>query len=445
MNNNRCPLRWFSLAALMLLVGASPGLRAAEEKKFKPEVVGHSRSPDLMMLRRETPETPWIPVKEGGELYTGDLVLGLSGAKIQSKNKAVQLTLLSDLNGRSPHPIVESAVVFSREPAEGFDLDFRLNRGRIDLINVKEKGAARVHFLVHGDPWEVTLEEPGCRVALELYGRWARGVPFTPQPGPKDVPNANLVILVLKGEALLKHGPRSYGMKAPPGPALLQWDNVTGADPTPARLDELPDWATGEKPTEEAKKVAAVRQKVREMFLAKGLEKTIDELLNSDNPLARRFAVFAMAALDDLPRLAEAMKAAKHPDVWDNGVLALRHWIGRGPGQDMRFYKALIEKGKLTPLQAEMILSLLHSFSEEEVKQPETYQLLIGYLADELLAIRGLAYWHLRRLVPDGEELGYDPHAPKEKRAQAIARWQKLIPSGKLPPPPKPEPKKDKN
>jgi hypothetical protein len=173
-----------------------------------------------------------------------------------------------------------------------------------------------------------------------------------------------------------------------------------------------------------------------ELIKIKGPNEISEVLINSDNPEERKFAVYAMGALDDLPRLAEALRNAKHPDVWDNGVLALRHWIGRGPGQDLILYRGLIEEKKLTPVQAEMVLSLLHSFSDEERARVETYELLVGYLGHELLPIRGLAYWHLKRLADPkaAEAIGYDPVAPKEQRDKAQAKWRQLLEKGELPP-----------
>jgi hypothetical protein len=50
------------------------------------------------------------------------------------------------------------------------------------------------------------------------------------------------------------------------------------------------------------------------------------------------------------------------------------------------------------------------------------------------LAIRGLAHWHLYRLVPPGRKIGFDPLAVAAKRAPDVAAWRQLIPTGKLPP-----------
>lgn len=96
-------------------------------------------------------------------------------------------------------------------------------------------------------------------------------------------------------------------------------------------------------------------------------------------------------------------------------MLAFRHWIGRAPGQDLKLYRGLIEKKKFTPLEAETVLSLLHSFGDEELVRIETYELLVGCLGNEQLPIRGLAGWHLKRLIDEKkfQAFGFDPVAPK--------------------------------
>jgi hypothetical protein len=206
----------------------------------------------------------------------------------------------------------------------------------------------------------------------------------------------------------------------------------------PEFLKELPPWAAG-RPTEEQQKLMAKAARFRQLAVEKSLGEAIDAFLNSDDPVERRAALTLMAATDDLKRLAAAMAGAKHTDVWDNGVLALRHWIGRGPGQDQKLYKGLIEIGKLPPAHADTFVQLLHSFSPEELEEPTLYQGLLKQLESERLGIRGLAYWHLTRLAPDGKKFGYDPLAEPAKREEALKRWRALIPPGKLPPKLEPE------
>jgi hypothetical protein len=309
----------------------------------------------------------------------------------------------------------------------------------VDLQNRKPKGAASVRVHVRDQTWDLVLAEPGSSIALELYGRWPRGVPFTRSPGPKDAPTADLVFLVLIGDVTLKHARYEYALKAPPGPALMEWDSVSGEDETPHRLEKAPPWADARfNDSPEMKARQARAERFRQLAVNKSLDVAIEEFLNSDDPGDRRIAVRAMGALDNLEGLGKALREAKHPDVWENGVLVLRHWIGRGPGQDQRLYKAFIEIAKYSPVDAETVLQLLHSYGEEDLTRPELYETLIDYLGHDKLAVRGLAYWHLVRLVPAGKDFGYNPQDSKESRDAAVQKWKKLIPAGQMPPRAKP-------
>jgi hypothetical protein len=288
---------------------------------------------------------------------------------------------------------------------------------------------------VRKDTWDLRLIEPGARIALELYGRWPAGAPFSKEANPKNQPLASLLFVALQGHVMLKHEHHELALRAPPGPALVEWDSVTGQDLSPERLDKLPRWAdptTQESALAQQKKQTIAR--FRQAVIAKSLDGALDEFLNSDKEYDRTLGIFAAAGLDQLERLAKALREAKHPDVWENGVLALRHWIGRAPGQDQLLYKGFIEIGKYKPVHAETVLQLLHSFGENELASPETYQTLIDYLDHPQLAIRGLAHWHLYRLVPAGQAIPYNPLDPPEARAAAVQKWRKLVPPGTVPP-----------
>ncbi len=400
--------------------GPCPAATALE--KSSPRMVG-----DGVLLHRAAPGTPFQPLGKGATLKPGELLVGLPGSGIESADGSVHLLMSLDLF--SPLPVLEPAVILHETP--GFDLDFTLDRGRVDVVSKKEKGTTRVKVRVRSEVWELTLEEPGTRVALEVYGRWPAGVPFTKEPGPKDVPAADLLILVIEGQVDLKYGATHHSMSGPPGPAIIEWDSETGMDRTPHHLKEVPQWAGVKLDAAQKAKVEKLQEMIgrfRKESAHKSMDEILEEYLQSDDPAYRRGAIIMLAAMDNLPRLGQFLS--------DFAVLALRHWIGRGPGQDQRLYKGLIEKRKMTPGQAETVLQFLHGFSETDLARPETYEMLIAYLGDEQLPIRGLAYWHLVRLVPAGRKIRYDPMASKEERDRARDEWKKLIPPGQVPPRP---------
>lgn len=130
-------------------------------------VVGVALSERGTLLRRGGAEAKsWQTVSQKDKLHAGDLLVGLPGAMLESRDGTVRLDFLADLDRLSPYPIRECAVQLRQNPS--LDLDVTLDRGRMDLVNRKEKGAAHARVHVRKDVFDLTLAQPGARVALEL-------------------------------------------------------------------------------------------------------------------------------------------------------------------------------------------------------------------------------------------------------------------------------------
>ncbi len=419
-----CPLL---AAALVGSAGTAAGQAAGGAE------VGKCASATGTIWRRAAEGQPWQAVKQGEALRAGDLLLGTPGAALDSRNGAVRLTFPSNLSGTAPLPIVESAVTL--QDSKDLDLKFSLDRGRVDVLNQKTQGEARVGMrLRDGDKLcTAVLQKPATRTALMMIGRWPAGVPFTKAPKPGDGPTIHLIYLVLQGEVMLSLDGRHVALSAPPGPAMIQWDSVTGGDPTPERVEKVPAWAVESADDKGAQEKLTALQAFRDLALKESLPAAAQKFVQSGNPAQRRLAVFVMGAADDLAGLGQAVSTTKHGDVWENAVLALRHWIGRGPGQDLKLYNGLVKDRNFTEVDARTMLQLLHDFGDADLARPELYEMLIDFLDHQKMGVRGLAYWHLSRLAPEGRSLNYDPLAAADSRQEAVAGWRKLIPAGQLP------------
>jgi hypothetical protein len=423
------------VALLVLALLFCGGRGATEERGAGPPAgrvaVGKCISADGTIFRREAPDKPWQIIKQGEGLHEGDLLLGLPGAVIESRDGSVQLTFRGNLRQSAAVPIIESAVLL--HASKDADLDFTLDRGQIEFASRKDKGEAKVVSRARHARAEIAME-PGAICSVGAFGRWLTGVPFRKNAKADYAPVLHLVFLVLKGEVTLQLEGTAWAMNAPPGPAMIEWDSVYGGDPSPRRLDKVPAWAVSEGESVQTKRRRALLDQFRQTILKTSIEGAIDEFLSSNDSARRRMAINFMGATDDLGRLAATISNADHADVREWGVLALRHWIGRGPGQDQKLFEKLLKMKGYTPVDAETCMELLHSFGEAEVARPELYETLIDYLGHEKLAIRDLAYWHLVRLAPAGAPINYDPQAAEGSRDLAIARWRKLIPPGRMPP-----------
>ncbi len=443
MSEQDMPSRMHGLRATILLAIGVLAPLSSQGRGEEHKIVAKMSAIPGAVLHRQGPQKAWRIIKPGEAIVSEDLLVAFPGGPIDSGNAAVRMTLLSDLARVSQYPILESAVILHENP--DVDLDFTLDRGRVDLTNRKAEGAAHVRVRFRKEIWDITLDEPKTRVALELYGRWPQGVPFSKDVGKSsEEPTADLVLLVLAGDATLKANGNRYALRAPPGPASFHWDSVVGSDAAPQRLEEAPGWA---RPAavlmpRSLKDVTAVLRVVQQRLVEDAtIQSVLAESLDSDNPSARRIAIYGLAALDDIGHLADALTNAKYEDVRDAAVPALRAWIGRAPGQDLQLYNLLIKDKNYTANQAEIVLQLLHSFGETDLARPATYETLIDYLMHDKPAVRQLAIWHLRRLVPAGREVTYNPTASEEDRQRTYEKWKQLVPSGKMPPAPgKPKP-----
>ena len=401
-------------------------------------VAATSTSPAGSIANRPPAATVFSVVPDEGDLYTTDTLVCLPGSSFVSRNGALVGKTLADFDRRSPLPVLETAFTLHR-PASGVDLDLTLSRGLIELTNRRGDGAATVQVRFWEQKWTIVLENPGSRAVLGLWGRWPAGSRFRPLEAKEDParapgPAAAVVFLVVAGSVSLDVGGTTLGMKAPPGPAELRWDSVGGIRPRPQRLDKLPEWVDpAAELSPEGKKLAAAVEKFR-AARATAPALALDNFLSSTDPAESRVALVALGAFDDLERLVRSVASVKTTEERDFAITVLRHWLGRGPGQDQRLYDNLTGRLGFTDVQARTLIELLYGISTEDAAVPETYEVLIDYLGHEKPVVRSVAAWHLVRLVPQGREIVFKPNASEEEVRKAQAAWKKLVPTGQLPP-----------
>ena len=423
--------------ALVLLIfigflGTAAHLQAQSEPADRGTVVAVAISPAASFNRRLPGENRFEVVAQNTKLRTGELLVALPGAQLRTVAADVSLRCRADFEGQSPLPVLETAIIL-HEPGDA-NLNLSLQRGRIDLINQKSSGAATVKIRFRDRQWKVVLDRPGSRVAVETIARWAPGTPLYRTDPPKDhAPITAVVLLVLAGTVDISDGRITLALSAPPGPAMVSWTSTDDTPLTAQKLDAIPDWARETiLPTGPAQSAAAAVEKFRQLR-AERPEQAVAQFVQSEVPAERRVGLIAAGAFDDLDRVAESVQAAADLPTWDLAVSVLRHWLGRGVGQDQALYQYLRDR-RFTAAEAESVVYLLHGFTPQDQQQPETYDVLIEYLRHERPLIRNLAAWHLVRLAPAGKSIPFRPNATPEQMQRVYDEWRKLIPVGKLPP-----------
>lgn len=433
MNHSRGYRRWGCFLGVVVALPLAAPAQAQDEEAKAGKV--HAVAGALMQRAKGK---AWTPLHDGNAVVADRDVLAIPEAEIDSANGAVRVKLLGDIGQRGMLPVYETVIQVHANPK--VDFDFTLDRGTAVLTNRKEAGATTVQIRFQDKKWTLTLQNPGTMVGVEFHGRYAASTYGHIKVEGKrlkitEQPNRELMALVAKGKVFVDQGTKGFTLQAPPGPAMLSWNNLT--DKTDIhRLEKLPDELNKEPDAQEKKFVADLCD-CAHCLHEKALTKTLRKLVREKNSLKQRFAVTAFGALDDLPNLLEALTLAEQPDARDQAILVLRAWMGRGPEQVEQIFETLMRKKNLEPVQARNALHLLFGFDAHEQADPETYHVLITLLQHKALPVRELARWHLYRLAPAGRDIPYDAAASPEARARAQAQWQKLIPNGKLPPMPK--------
>ncbi|MGH7174600.1 MAG: hypothetical protein ACRELG_30400, partial [Gemmataceae bacterium] len=338
-----------TIAGLVLLVALSSA-RAQERGgrliSWEPRVpVAKNLSPVGSLLVNEQPGQPWRSAGQRAELHSRDLLLALPGmqARLETSPRAVELTLWGNLPELSDFLGLQSAVIL--HDSRAFDLDFTLRRGRVLVANRKDKGPARVWLRVDGAAFQLTLAEPGDAICLGLSSFWPRGVPFALSPRAEDVPVRILNFLVVKGQVDVKGSDTRHSMSAPPGPSSFHWDSVNGTEAGVRNRRQLEAWAdVGRKTPASAKTLvevidrykAAMKNKEPRTALFDLLDVAANERQREPAHAAAEFAVFSLAAINDIDRVMQALEDPRQAETRKAAVIALRHWIGDSAGRDRR-------------------------------------------------------------------------------------------------------------
>lgn len=402
----------------------------------KKLAVARCLSKDGSLLVMQQGSSTWKSAKHEEELFAGDLILSGAGSSIENLDKSVKLTFRGDIAGTSPLPIRETAIILLPNK-EGVDFSVDFERGRIELTNTKEKGSATCQVSLFNDEehGKVKLIEPGSTCSLEELGRWPKGTHFKPESKDPINPVYDLIYIAIKGTSEVSDHGVTHFMSAPPGPAMLSWNSADGSHPIKTKLEKLPNWVLFPDLSNPVIKdrLSAVMKFRDQVSAGKPLAEVLTPMAASESEADRFIAVNLILATDQLDLFFKVLLTNKHNDVVENGIIGLRHWIGRKPGQDLKLYNFMKSSRHYSEKQAEIFIDLLHSFGDDELLEPETFEALIAYLGSDKTGIRGLANWHLHRLAPIGRDIKFDPIASEAERKAAIVKWKKLVPKGTVP------------
>jgi hypothetical protein len=412
--------------------------------------------PSVLLQRRSGKGAgPWQRLlrNKNDEVYTAEPLLSLPGYRSEVRLKTgVRLVLWGHVPELYPTPPTLETLA-TLHPSDTLDLDLTLHRGRIIVGNLKDKGPANVRIRFdnptnpeHKEAWDITLgEKTSDKTAEVLVQRWNFFPPEVPffkdAKNPERLgPTAQVALIVLQGNIDLKADSSTESLQAPPGSAVMTWSSTKGLAPRPFHLDKLPEEVKANPPLPPnfppalRPDMLKALDQLSKYLSGKSIEVGLSQARASDNPNLRVLAVRCYGALDDLDRLVEEMSNKEHQDVRMAAIQEVRYWTSCQRDNDLKVYEQL--RKRYTDTEADIIMPMLQSLHPSELARPETYEALIDYLTNTNSIIRELAYGHLYYLVPAGRQIRYMVMDDPANQQMAQEAYRKLIPRGKLPPPP---------
>lgn len=371
------------------------------------------RSPlGSLMQRQNNEKDNWHRLKANDRVSTTDRLVSLpgyssevyldSGVRLLLRGHVREFSLFPDMNY-----LQESAIVLHKNRDVAADLT--LETGRLYLSNHKNEGPAVVRLRFDKQVWDVTLKEKGTEVVVDLLKRYRGDVDYM----KGEEPVATLHLFVLQGKAGLAAEDRHYpDLSAPPGAAYFIWENKRGGLRGPFKQDKIPNFFSRVLPVDpknqDAEKMdLALKSLSQRMQPPKDPTVVLQEVLQKNEPMQHRLAIYCLGALDEVSGLLDVLGDTDpvHAPDRDTAIFTLRRWLGRDAGNGVKLFdpktmkSQLLSQQKYKPHEAERIFVLLHDFSEDEIFAVETYELLAGDLISDKVALAELARWHLYRLT----------------------------------------------
>jgi hypothetical protein len=435
-----------------------------EPPSTRQVVVGYFRAQATnvpsILLQAQTGRTEWKRVHlSRPDVYSARPMVSLPGYRSMIHlESGLRLTLWGQIPEIWPMPpLFESYVEIHHNPK--LDLDLTLGRGRILVMNTKEDHPMRVRVrfenpleVERNEYFDFILQDKNAEVLIDRWGRLLPGEPFYPEA--KDTnrlgPAADLSVVALSGEIYLHFNTETH-LLVPPGksgPTYAKWESNRGLL-QPQTWKELPEGLLENPrpmyppglPKDMLEKMQAFRS---EMLKARDELSTdlsgkdpyvgLAEAVNSKNQAKQILAVRSYGAIDDLLSLVDGLRENLSSNLRMTALITLQNWMTTSRDAEYKLFDVL--KSKYKAGEANIIMALLHNtyHTAAALSRPETYETLIQYLTNDVVAIRELAAYHLYQLAPAGRNIRYRADDPEPARRAAQDEWLRLIPPGRLPP-----------
>lgn len=369
-------------------------------------------SQDGIVLRYDLDRKGWFPLPHRAHVFADDLLAVPEpfDAQIQFGKEKNRLTVLGP------------AVVGVIDPMTDEPIGVNLERGRILLQQAEpaEVDAPPVPWTImvsiREKSWKVILSDAKAKCGIEVIPREPKA--FEEEFGEESwsgklyVSEGSVTVINSQGQESALVGPDTVSLAVDP--------SVT-APAVPAA--NLPAWLGERKP------LPSVAERTAKQFEK---EFEADETSARDAMLGfidegfyekSRLAVSCLGLIGDYEMMLTVLNKSPHRESREAAIYALRTWVNMAP-ENRELLKTEISK-KFYPETADDLYRLIWGYQESDARSKQTSNQLVDWLESDELAVRELAFYHIKRLT--GRKLDFDSRGTPMHRNSSIQTIRKIL------------------
>lgn len=361
------------------------------------------------VLLNRTPGDQWRVLPRRALIHAGD--------EVASPEPFESVLQLLDAEAEI---VLNGARIVWRPTPPGADAALEINRGRVILRKsplASPEKTLRVQLSLGSSTYLLELLEPGTICGVEV--KWQ---PSSGGPEVLQSPSFDGGVYLAAGRAQLSaaNGPPWSLESGLVGLAFVSSRPAAAVQP----LLTLPDWVL---PSSSGMMIVArqtARQFEETFQLDLSISETIPALVDNRLPRLSELATQALALTDQYAALIRAL-SAPHEESRRAAILGLGTWLRSDPA-NASLLEAELDRS-FPPQTAAAVLRLLYGYTPEDARNPEISNQLVDWLADSNVAVRELAFHHIRRLTGGALTYMYHPDRPESQRTVSVRQWKNHV------------------
>ena len=195
------------------------------------------------------------------------------------------------------------------------------------------------------------------------------------------------------------------------------------ADAAADEGETLPGWVTIDAPSLPSATRRYASLFAEELIDGEAVSDVIGPLTRDRRPRVAEIAIECLSTIGQHDTLVEGLARSEHEEVRLAAIDGLRNWLTRDRENGSRLKRSLDQI--FHDARADAAYRMLWGYSSPDATDPDLSAQLVEWLADDELAIRELAFYHVSRMT--GRTHDYRPSLTTVQRNRALARWRRHI------------------